>query len=143
MYITNDQMHNVLKIYTDQLYKFRAPVSESLPACKPNADVIAASADGTRQNLIDRIAADIVARIRNGGGQSDGEPTMTESLGQEPNDRNKISDTRNDTFVYNVIRGESAKKTHTLSVEDADFLARRFEELARKMMDRRAHSFSV
>lgn len=143
MYITNYQMHNVLKVYTSQLSKCRAPVPDSLAVRKPTSDAIDISTEGRRQNLIERIASDIVARIRNGGSRDNSETRITENLNEESKGPNRASKSRNAKFIYNVIRGEAEKKTNTLSVEDADFLARRFEELVRKMMDHSARSSSV
>ena len=143
MYITNYQMHNVLKVYTSQLSKCRAPVPDSLAVRKPTSDAIDISTEGRRQNLIERIASDIVARIRNGGSRDNSETRITENLKEESKGPSRAPNSRNAKFIYNVIRGEAEKKTNTLSVEDADFLARRFEELVRKMMDRSAHSSSV
>ena len=143
MYITNYQMHNVLKVYTSQLSKCRAPVPDSRPVRKPTSDAIDISTEGRRQNLIERIASDIVARIRNGGSRDNSETRITENLKEESKGPSRAPNSRNAKFIYNVIRGKAEKKTNTLSVEDADFLARRFEELVRKMMDRSAHSSSV
>ena len=143
MYITNYQMHNVLKVYTNQLSKDRLPVPDNRAVRRPVSDATDISIDGKRQNLIERIASDIVARIRNGGNKGNGETRVTENLKEKSKGPSRAPDSRNTKFIYNVIRGEAEKKTNTLSVEDADFLARRFEELVRKMMDRSAHSSSV
>jgi hypothetical protein len=144
MYITNYQMHNVLKVYTSQLSKCRAPVPDSLAVRKPTSDAtIDKSTEGRRQTLIERIASDIVARIRNGGSRNNRETRITENLNAESKGPSRAPKSRNAQFIYNVIRGEAEKKTNTLSVEDADSLARRFEELVRKMMDHSARSSSV
>ena len=143
MYITNYQMHNVLKVYTSQLSKCRTPVTDSLAVRKPTSDTIDISTEGRRQNLIERIASDIVARIRNGGSRDNSKTGITENLKEVTKGPSRAPKNHNAKFIYNVIRGEAEKKTNTLSVEDADFLARRFEELVRKMMDRSAHSSSV
>ena len=143
MYITNYQMHNVLKVYTNQLTKHRAPVPDSRAVRKPVANDIDISIEGKRQNLTERIASEIVARIRNGGNNGNGETRVTENLKDESKGPGRASKSHNAKFIYNVIRGEAEKKTNALSVEDADFLARRFEELVRKMKDRSAHSSSV
>lgn len=143
MDITNYQMQNVLKVYANQLNKFRTPVANSQAVRKTKSDTIDLSTAGKRQNLIERIASDIVARIRNGGNKDDREPIISETLKEKSKGPSGARDSRNTQFVYNVIRGEAEKKTNALSVEDADFLARRFEELVRRMMDRSAHASSV
>jgi len=143
MYITNYQMHNVLKVYTNQLSKCRAPAPDNLAVRKPVSDAIDISIESKRQNLIERIASDIVARIRNGGSKDNSETRITENLKEESKGPSRAPNSRNAKFIYNVIQGEAEKKTNTLSVEDADFLARRFEEMVRKMMESSAHSSSA
>jgi hypothetical protein len=136
-------MNNVLKVYTSQLSKCGAPVPDSLAVRKPTSDAIDISTEGRRQNLIERIASDIVARIRNGGSRNNRETRITENLNAESKGPSRAPKSRNAQFIYNVIRGEAEKKTNTLSVEDADSLAKRFEELVRKMMDHSARTSSV
>lgn len=120
-----------------------APVPDNRAVRKPVSDAIGIAIKGKRQNLIERIATEIVARIRNGGNKGNGETRVKEHLKEESKSPSRAPNSHNAKFIYNVIRGEAEKKTNTLSVEDADFLARRFEELVRKMMDRSAHSSSV
>jgi len=143
MYITNYQMHNVLKVYTNQLSRYRAPVPDNRAVRKPVSHAVAISIEGKRQNLIERIASDIVARIRSGSNKGNEDTRVTGNLKEESKGPSRAPNSRNAKFIYNVIRGEAEKKTNTLSVEDADFLARRFEELVRKMMDRSAQSSSA
>lgn len=143
MYLTNYQMHNVLKVYSNQLSKHMAPVPDNRAARKPVSDAIGISIKGKRQNLIERIATEIVDRIRNGGNKGNGETRVKEIGKEESKGASRAPNRHNAKFIYNVIRGGAEKKTNTLSLEDADFLARRFEELVRKMMDRGARSSSA
>ena len=143
MYITNYQMHNVLKVYTNQLSKYRVPMPDNRAVRKPVSGAIDTSIEGKRRNLIERIASEIVARIRSDGNKGNRETRVTANLEEESKKPNRAPDSRRAKFIYNVIQGKAEKKTHTLSVEDADFLARRFEELVRKVMDRSAPSSSV
>lgn len=129
MHITNYQMENVLKVYTSQLNRHRAPVSGG-------ADTGGPSARGKRQNLIERIAADIIARIRNSGNRQGGESAAVGALKQEPASPAAAVENHPAQFVYNVIRGKAEKKTKILAVEDADVLSRRFGDLVARMTDR-------
>jgi hypothetical protein len=131
MPITDYQMHNVLKLYTHQLSKAETAVSGNPAVRTPNP-----APDVKRRNLAEKIAADIVARIARGGHRDDSAPASARPRETDLATRNGMPDGRNTEFVYNVIEGGSGKKTRALSVEDADFLARRFEELVRKMMNR-------
>jgi hypothetical protein len=142
MYITNYQMHHVLKVYSNQLSKHKAPVTDNRAVRKPVSDANDISIEGKRQNLIERIASEIVARIRRGDKKGSGETRATENVKDESKGPSRASRSRNAKFIYNVIRGEAEKRTNALSVEDAEFLARRFEESVRKMLDRSAHASS-
>ena len=124
MHITNYQMHNVLKVYTNHLSKDKTDTSGRPTLRKPNSDRVRISAEGKRQNLIDRVAADIVARITKEGIGDDAAPAKetASNYSKPPN--------RNTQFEYNVMQGGSGKETNKLSVENAGFLIRRIEELA-------------
>ena len=102
MHVTNYQMENVLKVYTSQLSRPRAPVSGGAGA--------GMSAGGKRQNLIERIAADIIARIRNGGYRPVREAAAVRALEQESGNPVAAPENRPARFVYNVIRGRAEKK---------------------------------
>ncbi|MFZ0243669.1 MAG: hypothetical protein WAL90_18670 [Desulfobacterales bacterium] len=128
MHVTNYQMENVLKVYTSQLSRQQAPVSSGV--------VAGVTTRGKRQNLIERIAADIIARIRNGANQQGPEPAAARTGKQEPGNSGAAPENRPAPFVYNVIRGPAEKKTNVLAVENADFLARRFGRLVGRMTNR-------
>lgn len=111
MYITNYQMHNVLKVYTNQLSQCRVQIPDSLAGRKPTAAAIDVSTGGKRQDLIERIASHIVARIRNGGSQDNSKARITENPEEEPKAPSRAPNGRNAPFIYNVIRGAAEKKT--------------------------------
>ena len=123
MHITNYQMHNVLKVYTNHLSKDRTDTSGRPTIRKPNSDRVRISAEGKRQNLIDRVAADIVARITKEGIGDNDDST------KEPVSDYSAPPKRNTQFEYNVLQGDADKEMNKLSVENAGFLIRRIEEL--------------
>ena len=123
MHITNYQMHNVLKVYTNHLSKDRSDKSGRPTIRKPNSDRVQISAEGKRQNIIDRVAADIVARITKEGIGGSSAPA------KETINKYSTSQNRNAQFEYNVMQGGAEKETNRLSMENAGFVIRRIEEL--------------
>ena len=123
MHISNYQMHNVLKVYTNHLSKDRTEKADRPTIRKPNSDRVQISAEGKRQNLIDRVAADIVARITKegiGGRAASANQTIS---------KHSTLQNKNTQFEYNVMQGGAEKETNRLSVENASFVIRRIEEL--------------
>ena len=127
MHITNYQMHNVLKVYTNHLSKERTHKSGQPKIRRPDSDMVRISAEGKRQNLIEKVASDIVARITKEG--------INASSSSEANDKAENSShqtslaKKNARFEYNVMHGSAEKESNSLSVENAGFLIRRIEEL--------------
>lgn len=129
MHITNYQMHNVLKVYTNHLSKVRSHKSDHPTIRKPNSDMVRISAEGKRQNIIDKVAADIVARITKEGIDSSASPNTTTAIKRDNSGKHSSFQNKNAQFEYNVMRGNAEKEINRLSVGNAGFLIRRIEEL--------------
>ena len=127
MHITNYQMHNVLKVYTNHLSKERTHKSGQPKIRKPNSDMVRISDEGKRQNLIEKVAADIVARITKEGINAS---SSTKANNKKDNVSHHTSLEKNNArFEYNVMNGSAEKESNSLSVENAGFLIRRIEEM--------------
>ena len=127
MHITNYQMHNVLKVYTNHLSKERTHKSGQPKIRKPNSDMVRISDEGKRQNLIERVAADIVTRITKEGINAS---SSTKANNRKDNASDQITLEKNNAqFEYNVMNASAEKESNRLSVENAGFLIRRIEEL--------------
>ena len=127
MHITNYQMHNVLKVYTNHLSKERTHKSGQPKIRKPNSDMVRISDEGKRQNLIERVAADIVTRITKEGINSS---SSAKAINKTDNTSHQTSLEKNSArFEYNVMNESAEKESNSLSVENAGFLIRRIEEL--------------
>lgn len=133
--IASYQIHNVLKMYTDRLSKKRRLADlrrESAP--EPQFEMTSGSDERRRDDLVERLAADIVARIQHEGPRKNLPGGKTEAkfeLDREPSRNESV-------FVYNVIHGGRCKKTVRLSLDDPDFLLRRIAELADRHSDGRS-----
>jgi hypothetical protein len=130
MYISNYQMHNVLKIYTRQLK--RGPISERQKATggRSLTDNIRISSQAKRQNVINQVATNIVERITSNGPQTEFDREIVDRLKDETDGKNIFNQRKNAEFVYNVINGDRQKTTNRLSVKDSNFLVKRLEQLA-------------
>lgn len=129
MHITNYQMHNVLKVYTNHLSKDRSQTSGQPTIRKPNSDKVRISDEGKRQNLIDRVAADIVARITKEGLDSSASADSNTAIKKDILGKHSSFQNKRAQFEYNVMHGNAKKEINRLSMGNAGFLIRRIEEL--------------
>ena len=129
MHITNYQMHNVLKVYTNHLSRKRSAKSGQPTIRRPQTEFVRISAEAKRQNIIDRVSADIVARITKEGIDGGGIPGADTGIPANPSGEHSAARNRSSRFEYNVLDGSAEKKTNTLSVDNVGFLIQRIEEL--------------
>ena len=135
MHVTNYQIHNVLKIYINQLNKERSVGRAISGVQQTSGDSISISAEGKRRNMIDNIAADIVSRITHYGPGGEFDRKIVDQL-QNEIDGIKAGKEEERRFVYNVVHSNEEKETNALSTEDADLLTQRLEELAKETVGR-------
>ncbi len=143
MYIPSYQIHNVLKVYTKQLSQGRFLDRKRGVEGKSTMDKINLSAEGKRQAIIEKVAADIVERITNYGPQDDVEHQIVDTLREELGENVDFATPNTKNFVFNVINGKNEKIINTFSVEDTDFIIRRLEQLAKKAVDENMQQSSI
>ena len=131
MYISNYQIHNVLKVYTSHLSKSRSSGRHQTAENKPVLDSISISHEGRRQSVINKVAEEIVARITLNDDRAQTEEKSFIDQLRENLDRQIDSENGDrESFVYNVIGANEEKMTNVLSTEDATLLMKRLEQLA-------------
>ena len=136
MNISNYQMHNVLKVYTQQLSRNRTSEYRGVKTAKPASDSISISAEAKREVVIAKVTAEIVDRITRKGPQNDVDREIVDQL-QNEIDRQAVFDQSNGSdFVYNVIDADRVKEKTRLSVEDSDFLVKRLGQMAKEAADK-------
>ncbi len=140
MYISDFQIHNVLKVYSKQLTRTKAADPEKTVDTAPKTDKIDLSAEGKRRAIIDKVAADIVKRIIRFGPREEVDHEIVGQLKDELGKNVDFDAEKTNNFVFNVIDGNNEKRTSTLEVEDSRFLVNRLEQLAIKMVDKRMES---
>lgn len=141
MFVPSYQMHNILNVYSKQLRHNmtsgnRKNLSEKLPA-----DLVSLTPEGKRQATIEKVSKDIlekITRLGTGNG-ADHQPAERAKEGVEK--ETTADDTKETTFVFNVIDTINQKRRNTLSVEDSSFLIKRFEQLAKKVEDKKMESW--
>ncbi len=119
MHIPSYQIHNVLNTYSSQLFK--ACLSElDRPSGGSQLADLQMVREVQRRALVDKIAIDIVQRIT----RLDSLTSSFSVSGDIPSDSNS-TDSRFDTFVFNVLDTRNQKIVRTLSVENSIFLIQR------------------
>lgn len=135
MQIPSYQIQNVLKVYSRQLSQGKILSRNKFSqANKISADNVTLSSEGKRKAIIDKVAASIVDRIITEGPKEKSEEKITSQIEQELGKKINFSKDKNQ-FTYTVIDENNEKITHTLSVEDSNFIVRRMTELAREVAD--------
>ncbi|MDX9786585.1 MAG: DVU0524 family FlgM-associated protein [Desulfobacterales bacterium] len=136
MQIPAHQIHNVLKVYSKQISQTRLIERQKALDQQQPSDRIHISAEAKRQSIIDKVAADIVDRITRSGPQDDVDKEIVDKLEGELGTSVSFKGQRDDKFVFNVIDGNNKKTTNTLEVENAGFLIKRLEQLAKEAVDK-------
>lgn len=140
MYISDYQIHNVLKVYSKQLTRSKVSGQENTVSATTETGKIDLSAEGKRRVIVDKVAADIVDRIMRFGPKKKVDHEILSQLKDELGENVDFDDEKAKNFVFNVIDGDNEKRTSMLKVEDSRFLVNRLEQLAKKVVDKRMDS---
>ena len=141
MFVPSYQMHNVLNVYSKQLRHNMTSGNKQYPSEKMPADQISLTPEAKRQSTIEKVSKDILEKITRLGTQNgaDQQPTERVKVGVEK--KTAADDTRETTFVFNVIDTINQKRRNTLSVEDSSFLIKRLEPLSKEVRDKKMESW--
>jgi len=130
MIISNYQIHNVLKVFTSQLSKGRVAEQQKTSTHKPLSVAGSVSTPSKKQELIDKVSADIVDRITRKNAQEDIDREIVDRLPDEVKGDREANGDKKRQFVYNVLTEDAGKVTKAISVDGSDFLIDRLEQLA-------------
>ena len=141
MFIPSYQMHNVLNVYSKQLRHNIASGNKNNLSEKMPADQVSLTPEAKRQATIEKVSKDILEKITRFGTRNgtDQEPTERAKEGVEK--ETAADDTKETTFVFNVIDTINQKRRNTLSVEDSSFLIKRLEQLSKEVRDKNLESW--
>ncbi|MCP3874811.1 MAG: hypothetical protein GY699_16870 [Desulfobacteraceae bacterium] len=133
MQIPSYQIQNVLKVYSRQLSQGKILSRNKFSTInKASADSVTISSEGKRKAIIDKVAANIVDRIITEGPKEKNEEKITSQIEKELGKKINFTKDKNQ-FTYTMIDENNQKVTHTLSVEDSNFIVKRMTELAREV----------
>ena len=128
MHIPSYKVHNVLKVYSEQLRQTKT--SEQ----KPTIRGINKSDKGKRQAIIKKVADEIFDRITRSG--------IYEKIDNEIADQLKESgfeytEEEKNEFVFNTIDDNNKKITGRLLISDANVLIKQLEQLVKKAVNKK------
>jgi len=136
MVITSYQIQNVIADYSKRIGRSRLPRPDRTDDPRAPRDKISLSAQGKREAVIERVAANIVDRITRYGPQEDVDHQIVGRLRDEIQRDGDTVDSGALEFVFNVFDDAHAKQTNTLSAKDSSTMIRRLEALAKETVDR-------
>ncbi|MCW7752493.1 hypothetical protein OOT00_00675 [Desulfobotulus sp. H1] len=139
MHVPGYQIHNVLKLYSQQITRKRlADDSSPSQPLETKEDPTLLSAEGKRESMIQKITSDIVERITKDGPQ-DSTGTNRYPLPEEESWKTSSS-VREDSeqkFVYNTLDDRNRKTTRSVSLKDADIVLKRLAGTTAETQNRR------
>jgi len=141
MFVPSYQMHNVLNVYSKQLRhnmtsRHKKNLSENMPA-----DQVSLTPEAKRQATIEKVSKDILEKIARFGAQNRADQQPTERAKDGAGKETAADDTKETTFVFNVIDTINQKRRNTLSVEDSSFLIKRLDQLSKEVRDKKLESW--
>jgi len=141
MFVPSYQMHNVLNVYSKQLRHnmtsaTRKNLSEKLPV-----DQVSLTPEGKRRTTIEKVSKDIFEKIARFVTQNRVDQQPGGRAKEEVEKETATDDTKESTFVYNVIDTINQKRRNTISVENSSFLIKRFEQLSNEAVDKKMESW--
>lgn len=137
MQIPSYQIQNVLKVYSKQLSQGRVIArNEQAGSNVQSVDSVNISAKGKRASIIEKVASSIVDKITTIGPQESMEKDIATQIQKEMGGK-KIDFTKKkgENFIFNSIDANNKKTTHSLSVEDSNFVLKRMTQLAKQAAD--------
>lgn len=117
MYIHGYQIHNVLNVYRKQLSHGPGVNGSKGSTAAGAKNWITISEDGQRQSIMDKISAEIVARIIQAGPENELEAILAGRLSTKPEKREETPSNGHISFKYTVIDEQNRKSTNTLTIQ--------------------------
>lgn len=127
MYIPSYKVHNVLKVYSEQLRQKKIAEHNKFPEQTPNIKRIDKSAAGKRQAIIKKVADEIFDRITSSGIHEKDDNKITDER-KEKRPKYTEEEEKNE-FVFNKIDNGNKKSIGRLLISDASVLIKQPEQM--------------
>lgn len=125
MYIPSYKVHNVLKVYSEQLRQKKITERNKFPEQTPIIKRMDQSAAGKRQAIIKKVADEIFDRITSSGILEKVDNKITDERKEK---RPKYTEEENE-FVFNKIDTNNKKSIGRLLISDASVLIKQPEQM--------------
>ena len=141
MFVPSYQMHNVLNVYSKQLRHNMTSGNKKNSSEKLPVDQVSLTPEGKRRATIEKVSKDILEKITRFGTQNGVDQQPREHAKEGVENEAAIDDTKDSTFVFNVIDAINQKRRNTVSVENSSFLIKRLEQLSNEARDKKMESW--
>jgi len=139
MNVPSYQMHNVLNVYSKQL-KQNVSSARQTNAKRMLSGRRDLTSEGKLKATIDKVSRDILKKITGIESLAETRQAMTSDRERVSPDSIPAAEKQETTFVFNAIDSINQKKTNTLSIDDSDFLIRKFDQLAKESGNKKTES---
>lgn len=126
MDIPSYKVHNVLKVYSEQLRQKKIAEHNKFPEQTPIIKRIDKSAEGKRQAIIKKVAAEIFDRITSSGIHEKVDNKITDERKEK---RPEYTEEEKNEFVFNKIDNNNKKSIGRLLISDASVLIKQPEQI--------------
>jgi hypothetical protein len=126
MYIPSYKVHNVLKVYSEQLRQKKIAERNKFPEQTPIIRIIDKSAEGKRQAIIKKVADEIFDRITSSGIHEKVDNKITDERKEK---KSKYTEEEKNEFVFNKIDTNNKKTIGRLLLSDASVLIKQPEQM--------------
>lgn len=138
MTITSHQIHNVLRTYGKQLRRGARLNRVRQVEMGQLADKISISPEAKRQQVVERVASEMIFRLanqdlRSGGVEKEILATLSREYGQP---LNVTYDQSSASLSFNVVDTDRGEVVRTLDGEEAEGLRQRLAEVTHQIVDR-------
>lgn len=129
MHIPSYKIHNVLKVFSEQLTQSKTSGKNKFQEQKPTIKGINKASEGKRQAIIKKVADEIFDRVIRSGIQNEVEGKISSKL-KEPGP--EYTEEEKNEFVFNTIDDKDEKNSGRLLISDGSVLIKQLEQVVKK-----------
>ena len=133
MHIPSYKIHNVLKVFSEQLTQSKTSEQNKFQEQKPTIKGINKTSEGKRQAIIKKVADEIFDRVTRSGIQKEVEGEISSKL-KEPSP--EYTEKEKNEFVFNTIDNKDKKNSDRLLISDGSVLIKQLEQVVKKAVNK-------
>ena len=133
MHIPSYKIHNILKVFSEQLTQSKTFEQNKSQEQKPTIKGINKASEGKRQAIIKKVADEIFDRVTRSGIQKEVEGEISSKL-KEPGP--EYTEEEKNEFVFNTIDDNNKKSICRLLISDGSVLIKQLEQVVKKAVNK-------